>query len=231
MHRKSYDCLVALFYRKHKHKSMFICCSCEDFWFQANFKIARMIDRRLFLIPVSTHSGIIRSLGSKKWFCVLYFQCPEAIIELYNSVLDHLGAVASSNSLQRLSWPISEFTDNEKNDHGMKRSFYLELCMFKRAISRKSVGNLWSTENGFVFCCEAVLERCTSEKRSENVEMVTRHVLPLMNSSSVCYNESRFDFQRALCLTSVNSCLRQVCQMWRGTATIIFKDFTTVLQS
>ncbi|XP_078382486.1 germinal-center associated nuclear protein-like isoform X2 [Oculina patagonica] len=46
-------------------------------------------------------------------------QCPEAIIELYNSVLDHLGAVVSSKSLQRLSWPISEFTDNEKIDHGL----------------------------------------------------------------------------------------------------------------
>lgn len=55
-------------------------------------------------------------VGSK--FCVSYLQCPEAIIELYNSVLDHLGAVVSSKSLQCLSWPISEFTDDKKIDNG-----------------------------------------------------------------------------------------------------------------
>lgn len=43
-------------------------------------------------------------------------------MELYNSVLDHLGAVVSSKSLQRLSWPISEFTKNEERDHGTKKN-------------------------------------------------------------------------------------------------------------
>lgn len=57
-------------------------------------------------------------VGSK--FCVSYLQCPEAIIELYNSVLDHLGAVVSSKSLQCLSWPISEFTDDNKIDNGKR---------------------------------------------------------------------------------------------------------------
>lgn len=55
---------------------------------------------------------------------VLCLQCPEAIIELYNSVLDHLGAVVSSNSLQRLSWPISEFTDDKKIDNGKRTGVF-----------------------------------------------------------------------------------------------------------
>ena len=62
--------------------------------------------------------------GALLRFCVLYFQCPEAIIELYNSVLDHLGAAVSSKSLQRLSWPISEFTKNEERDHGTKKILF-----------------------------------------------------------------------------------------------------------
>ena len=52
-----------------------------------------------------------------------FFQCPEAIVELYNSALEHLGAVASSRSLQSVSWPISEFTDKENREHGKNRIF------------------------------------------------------------------------------------------------------------
>ncbi|XP_022806215.1 germinal-center associated nuclear protein-like isoform X1 [Stylophora pistillata] len=44
-------------------------------------------------------------------------QCPEAIVELYNSALEHLGAVASSRSLQNMSWPIKEFSDKENREH------------------------------------------------------------------------------------------------------------------
>ena len=33
-------------------------------------------------------------------------------------MLDHLGDVVSSHSLQRLSWPISEFADEEKMGNG-----------------------------------------------------------------------------------------------------------------
>ena len=73
---------------------------------------------------ISTRNEIITFVGSKKWFCVLCLQCPEAIIELYNSVLDHLGAVVSSNSLQRLSWPISEFTDDKKIDNGKRTGVF-----------------------------------------------------------------------------------------------------------
>ena len=57
-------------------------------------------------------------------FSVLCLQCPEAIIELYNSVLDHLGAVVSSKSLQRLSWPISEFTDDKKKENGKRAGVF-----------------------------------------------------------------------------------------------------------
>lgn len=46
-------------------------------------------------------------------------QCPEAIVELFNSVVDHLAAVVSSNNLQRMSWPISEFTEEQKTDLGV----------------------------------------------------------------------------------------------------------------
>ena len=33
-------------------------------------------------------------------------------------MVDHLAAVVSSNSLQRMSWPISEFTEEQKTDLG-----------------------------------------------------------------------------------------------------------------
>ncbi|KAJ7362170.1 Germinal-center associated nuclear protein [Desmophyllum pertusum] len=68
--------------------------------------------QREFTVPVS-EDLLIRKQAK------LEQQCPEVIIELYNSVLDHLGAVASSHSLQRLSWPVSEFADKEKGAHGL----------------------------------------------------------------------------------------------------------------
>lgn len=68
--------------------------------------------QREFTLPVSEDVHIRKRAKLEQ-------QCPEAIIDLFNSVLDHLGAVASSDSLQRLSWPISEFTDEEKTDHGL----------------------------------------------------------------------------------------------------------------
>ncbi|KAJ7348733.1 hypothetical protein OS493_039381 [Desmophyllum pertusum] len=68
--------------------------------------------QREFTVPVS-EDLLIRKQAK------LEQQCPEVIIELYNSVLDHLGAVASSQSLQRLSWPVSEFADKEKGAHGL----------------------------------------------------------------------------------------------------------------
>lgn len=54
---------------------------------------------------------------------VFLFQCPEAIVELYNSALEHLGAVASSRSLQNLSWPMKEFSDRENGEHGKDKLF------------------------------------------------------------------------------------------------------------
>ena len=54
---------------------------------------------------------------------VFLFQCPEAIVELYNSALEHLGAVASSRSLQNLSWPMKEFSDKENGEHGKGELF------------------------------------------------------------------------------------------------------------
>ena len=54
---------------------------------------------------------------------VFLFQCPEAIVELYNSALEHLGAVASSMSLQNLSWPMKEFSDKENGEHGKGELF------------------------------------------------------------------------------------------------------------
>lgn len=46
-------------------------------------------------------------------------QCPEAIIALFNSVLDHLADVVSSHSLQDLSWPMSELALSEEKDEGV----------------------------------------------------------------------------------------------------------------
>ena len=57
------------------------------------------------------------------------FQCPEAIIALFNSVLDHLADVVSSRSLQDLSWPISELALSEEKDEGL-------ICMI--SVSLKS---------------------------------------------------------------------------------------------
>ncbi|XP_020609727.1 germinal-center associated nuclear protein-like isoform X2 [Orbicella faveolata] len=99
------------------------------------------------LLPSARHRKAYQNMSAMAWCCSFYTvcfaglqkeftvpvsedlfirkqakleqQCPEAIIELYNSVLDHLGAVVSSNSLQRLSWPISEFTDDKKIDNGL----------------------------------------------------------------------------------------------------------------
>jgi len=68
--------------------------------------------QREFTVPVSEDLFIRKQAKLEQ-------QCPEAIIELYNSTLDHLGTVVSSKSLQRLSWPITEFTDDKKNYHGL----------------------------------------------------------------------------------------------------------------
>ena len=47
------------------------------------------------------------------------FQCPEAIVELFNCVLDHLAATVSSQSLQHISWPVSDFARGEKEEQGL----------------------------------------------------------------------------------------------------------------
>ncbi|XP_074607100.1 germinal-center associated nuclear protein-like isoform X2 [Acropora palmata] len=48
-------------------------------------------------------------------------QCPEAIVELFNCVLDHLAATVSSQSLQHISWPVSDFALGEKEEQGEPR--------------------------------------------------------------------------------------------------------------
>jgi len=73
--------------------------------------------QREFTVPVSEDLFIRKQAKLEQ-------QCPEAIIELYNSTLDHLGTVVSSKSLQRLSWPITEFTDDKKNYHGVRTVFF-----------------------------------------------------------------------------------------------------------
>ena len=38
-----------------------------------------------------------------------FFQCPEVVIELYNTVIDHIINVVTDAKLKDISWPIPEF--------------------------------------------------------------------------------------------------------------------------
>ena len=46
-------------------------------------------------------------------FFIFCSQCPEAVISLYNSAIEHLATVASSESLSHVSWPITEFRSSD----------------------------------------------------------------------------------------------------------------------
>ena len=46
----------------------------------------------------------------------MFFQCPEAVVDLYNGVLDHLEAVMTSQHLCSVSWPVQEFSCEENGE-------------------------------------------------------------------------------------------------------------------
>ena len=56
----------------------------------------------LFSLPLHEDSKLRRNAG-------LAEQDPQSVVDLYNAVVRHLGAVASSQNLIDLSWPVAEF--------------------------------------------------------------------------------------------------------------------------
>ena len=59
-----------------------------------------------------------------------FFQCPEVVIELYNTVIDHITNVVTDAKLKDISWPIPEFVTTTRE--GKKRCF---LCKKTTAFS------------------------------------------------------------------------------------------------
>ena len=53
------------------------------------------------------------SLALNNW-ALIYSQNPDQLLELYNSVIQHLSDTLTSDSLLTVSWPVPEFTKNEE---------------------------------------------------------------------------------------------------------------------